>query len=496
MWLLPPLALALFVLPSLLAQPLGPDQGIYAAIADVINAGGMPYKDGFDVKGPGVFYLYAAAFSLGGSSVLAVRMMDAAVLLLLTGGVFAFLWQQGCRSGAAMGGLLVVLFVASFPIVVLGQPDYYALPLLLGLLVCALPARLSRRRWAMAGLLLALLVMLKIVYAVFALMLLPALLRDGWRGLVAGAVGFLLPMGLLVLWFWRQGALPALLDVYFVYNLTVHRGTAHGGSGWLFFWMPWISRDDNALLPRYVGLWMAALGQNMLVLLALAIAWVNRQQAIFRLLLLAQGAAMLMIALQNRHSLVHFQPLLLLSLLSLSLHWPQHYMQAGKRMVLAVPLLLFILSPVSQILIQPLQAWGLIAQTVVDGTERSLTGAYDAQVASFIRAHTTPAQRIYLWGFNGGIYHVAQRLPATRSTNALPQRVNTALREADARRELMHELAQQQPAAIIVQKNDMYSGYVESSEAALPSFPELAELIARDYTKQLSNPGYDVYLRR
>lgn len=43
--------------------PMTQDQGLYAAIGQVILRGGLPYRDAFDVKTPGVYYTYAAILS-------------------------------------------------------------------------------------------------------------------------------------------------------------------------------------------------------------------------------------------------------------------------------------------------------------------------------------------------------------------------------------------------------------------------------------------------
>src|SRR3954454_8475212 len=53
------LAALLVKAPSLLV-PMGQDQGLYHTVAEEILHGGAPYRDAWDPKPPGVFYVHAA----------------------------------------------------------------------------------------------------------------------------------------------------------------------------------------------------------------------------------------------------------------------------------------------------------------------------------------------------------------------------------------------------------------------------------------------------
>src|SRR5712691_6347835 len=54
----------------------GRDQGIYAAVADVMLRGGMPYRDAWDFKPPGIFVIYAATRAVLGSGQWAIRLVE------------------------------------------------------------------------------------------------------------------------------------------------------------------------------------------------------------------------------------------------------------------------------------------------------------------------------------------------------------------------------------------------------------------------------------
>src|ERR1700730_5240742 len=63
-------AAAVFVLLALLVKapqfvtPMGQDQGLYHTVAEEILRGGVPYRDAWDPKPPGAFYVHATVLSL------------------------------------------------------------------------------------------------------------------------------------------------------------------------------------------------------------------------------------------------------------------------------------------------------------------------------------------------------------------------------------------------------------------------------------------------
>jgi 4-amino-4-deoxy-L-arabinose transferase-like glycosyltransferase len=66
--------------------PIPGDQGLFSWAGDVIVRGGMPYVDAWDMKGPVVYYVYAAAQKAFGVHLWTIRIVDAA--LLITAAVF------------------------------------------------------------------------------------------------------------------------------------------------------------------------------------------------------------------------------------------------------------------------------------------------------------------------------------------------------------------------------------------------------------------------
>lgn len=85
--------------------PLERDEGEYAYIAAQITDGGVPYRDAFNQKSPGIFYLYALIFSLFGTNVAALRLFVAFYNLI---SIF-FIYRIGRKLADREFGLVAAL---------------------------------------------------------------------------------------------------------------------------------------------------------------------------------------------------------------------------------------------------------------------------------------------------------------------------------------------------------------------------------------------------
>jgi len=59
-----------------LYYPFGTDQGVFAYVARTIIKGDVPYKDAWDIKPPGIYFLYALGVKILGDSMVAIRIFD------------------------------------------------------------------------------------------------------------------------------------------------------------------------------------------------------------------------------------------------------------------------------------------------------------------------------------------------------------------------------------------------------------------------------------
>src|SRR5258708_1726550 len=88
--------------------PFGWDQGMFAAVGDVILRGGMPYRDGWEVKGPLAYYGFALAQWLFGRHMWSIRILDLALLLA---GMAALAGMVGRLASRAAGWWAAMVFV-------------------------------------------------------------------------------------------------------------------------------------------------------------------------------------------------------------------------------------------------------------------------------------------------------------------------------------------------------------------------------------------------
>jgi 4-amino-4-deoxy-L-arabinose transferase-like glycosyltransferase len=96
--------------------PLDRDEGWYGYIGQELLRGSIPYRDVFDQKPPGVFYIYAAIVALFGSTVESVRLATAGYVLLTLFGVYRLARYCHGRNAALLAALLYGIY-SSGPIV-------------------------------------------------------------------------------------------------------------------------------------------------------------------------------------------------------------------------------------------------------------------------------------------------------------------------------------------------------------------------------------------
>jgi hypothetical protein len=122
----------------------------------------------------------------------------------------------------------------------------------------------------------------------------------------------------------------------------------------------------------------------------------------------------------------------------------------------------------------------------------------DRAVARELRSRTRSGAHVFVWGFEPEpvISWLAERPPATRFIYNVPQR--TSWERERARADLLKDLALHPPAAIVVQKNDIFwavTGNELDSRRELPNFPALQSMLDDRYDPVASVEDFDIYLR-
>lgn len=507
---------------QVLAFSFGRDQGIYATVGEGMMRGQIPYRDLWDFKPPGIFLVYGFAQALFGKSMLAPRLVEVMGL-----GVSVWCCVRlaqtffGSRTVGYVGGAVASLIHAQLDFWHSGQPETFAGVLtLLGLVATAHEGKRTRvlYRYLLVGALFGCAALLKPPLGGGALVCAAYLSkREQLRNqatkswivpvLVVGA-GAVLPVVATLAWFWWKDGLYAMW-------WTLGKFTPGYTS------LGWVDRDAPEML--YYALEEAFFRFSALaaagVIAAVSITPMHGREREGVFLVLGVIALQVTgIAMQGKFFQYHYGATLpLVSFIAgLGLYKLfRRCLSGGVGGVLAFAAFLGVTVAMRQAVRDlPQNFWERSAmrlsylarhppferREVLDqelGYVADYNLAADREVSLEVRARTRPDQPIYIWGFEPVIYWLAEREPASRFIYNVPQRT---LWERDyARRELLADLRKKPPALFIVQQNDVFYGVTGDdldSRRALPTFPELDELVAARYELVKTIEDFQIYALR
>jgi hypothetical protein len=506
---------------QILLFAFGRDQGIYALVGEGLLHGKLPYRDLWDFKPPGIFFVYALAQAAFGKSMLAPRLLEVLGLFALVAcsGRLAQTFF-GNKTVGYVGGAIAALIHAELEFWHTGQPETFGgFVTVFALVLATEEGKRSRRfaRWAAVGLAFGCAALLKPPLGGGALVCAAYLARreqqssDALRArllpVLAVGCGFLLPIGALALWFWARGGLPAL---YWTMHDFTPGYTALG----------WAGRSAPAMfyyaLQEAFFKFSAVAAAGVIAAIAISPMHQREREGLFVVL----GVIALHvtgIAMQGKFFPYHYAATLPLIAFIGGLGFYKLWRRclgggAGGVMAYA----LFALACVAM-----RQAVGDLPQDFWDRSALRMKylfrltpfagrEALDAELASVadvnlsadravaleVRAHTRGDAPVFVWGFEPVIYWLAARPPATRFIYDVPQR--TPWQRGYARAELMRELRARPPAAIVVQRNDVFpmvTGDTLDSHRALATFPELATLIDEQYELASTIEDFELFLK-
>jgi hypothetical protein len=504
---------ALLLVAPMLLYPFGRDQGMFACGADVLRRGGTLYRDFWDVKPPGVYYLYWLSFLAFGRSMLAPRVMDLLFSLATAGGLVII----GRRLVSPWAGLAAALLFLSRYALCFGywdtaQADGFAsLPLTVAALVMLEAERRSSWRLAiLCGALIGFAVIAKFTLGIFLLLPLVVLAVSRREGLVprlARAAGYLLGcalvVGVVVLPIWRAGALEDMWETMFSWNSTYATIRGSGfrvivGQTWRF----WFGRDY--LVLRLMG---------MFALIGLATLVLRREGDRLRWTPAAWLALMLVqVCAQGKYFGYHWLPLLppftLLAGIGITGVWlalrvrvkPVSVAKGVAAAGLAMMLALLVVGYRATFSKEIARVIGRMPTATYldsfrDRQDYSLTA--DQQVAAFLRERTTPERSIFIWGFEPVIYFLADRPPASRFVCHPP--LVTSWSPPEWREELIRDLTQQRPDYIVIAHNDQMPWVTlrpYDSWNELDFYPALADLLRHNYRPEVRIEDLDLWRRK
>jgi 4-amino-4-deoxy-L-arabinose transferase-like glycosyltransferase len=405
----------LLYLPAL-ATPFERDEGVYATVAQGLLEGKIPYRDLFDNKPPLVYGWYALSFLLFGETVVAPRILAS---FLLSGTTLCLYGQVRMLFPKRVALLAAALFALSTGVPFLAlhanTEAYMVLPLVASLVVFTIGMRRERMGWFVAaGLFSGAAIMTKQVafwnlFALAAVAVIWRLRTDGWRPgafkpaglLFAGAA---LGVALVSIPFVATGAVGDLYYANVSYNWLYVGVLSAGerlanflyGSSYVFF----------AVAPLIVGsAWgvFTILRRRRRPLDYLVVAW-----ALASLAGVATGGRFF------PHYFLHLMPALAVLTAVVA-----HEFIKGRRirrwrptaLALAGGLTVLALGTNAVMYLAPREAQEEIAPTVAEQKEWERDSRL---VGLYIKARTTPEDRIFNFGREAQIYFHADRDPAVR----------------------------------------------------------------------------------
>lgn len=478
-------------LPSLVRPMLEPDEATFASVATLINEGGRLYAEGgVDNKWPGIYWTYAAVFRVFGRNAMgAVHAFELLVVLatgLLCGWCARELAPEARKDrtfwlAVLWNGVFSAVF---YPKMIAANTEIFmALPATaaFALTLRSLRARAPGPWLAAAGALVG----VACLYKQVALVALPlpvvaALLeRRPLRARLAGAAaplgGCVAVLGAVGGWLWHQGT----ADDWWRWTIASLAG-ARLGLG-------------TVALKAAVGVgWFAC---SALVVVAAAAARARRWRrgaggerlAVTWLLLGCLGVA------AGGQFFGHYFLQIVPALAVLGALELDGWVGAPpdrRRLLLvgaatAVPAALFTtaafaLDPISE---RPAPPPGFV------------------ETARYVREHTPPDARIFVWGLGSVFYLAADRVPATRFP-AFLRRLDRGANEPPERGwdagpdvwdTVMRDFATHPPALIL---DTAPADYFDFRNYPMARFPRLAAYVAEGYVKVASFQGVDVYRPR
>ena len=525
------LCIALLLL-QILTFGYGRDQGIYAVVARTMLDGGMPYRDAWDFKPPGIFLIYALSRALLGGGQWAIRLLEVLGLAgMVLGMVHLARRWWGQPSAGLLAGALAVLVHTQLDFWHTAQPESFGGMLIIAGLCVGTSRAASRRPRLMHGLsgvLFGCAGLLKPPLAgagaVFALWVMaespPApdevgrdrslvqqargLVRRGAEPVLSVLCGGALPFAACFVWFWARGAFGPMWDALFVF--TPHY-TAIGYEGSSLPGLLYYSVEE--WLVTYSALLLVG---NVLLLLGGPVLWRVRGVG---LLVGIVAIQLLGVAMQAKYFPYHYGAVWPPTAMLAARGWWWLWERATRRGWLAVLGFACLLGVVGRARSATKDVaesfWTRFAMRIdlfrhserdlarVDGlaSVADVNAGENRAVANLLRDRVPHGQPVYIWGFEPVIYDLGDLACASRYIYNVPQRVSWAAERSRAA--LMGDLEAHPPAAIVVVHNDVFpmvTGDNADSAALLAGFAPLRSLIEQHYQHVERIGDLDVYLRQ
>lgn len=515
-----------FLLANLLSFDYGRDQGIYALVARAITHGGIPYRDVWDFKPPGIHFLFALARALFGSAPWAIRAVEAACWATVPLCFSRFVIHRGGPATLGLlGGVLATYIEVRTEYWHTAQPESFGGVFLVWALTLVTTAEktivIERDlwRWGLAGFLFGSAGLLKpplgggliplfwVWTAERADRLEAGRLRRAIGSLALSAIlGAAAPVAITVAYFVRRHGLGDLVDVLF--RFAPHYTALGGGL-----------RRFPANLER-ATLELLAYFSPMLAVAPLAFTPFldadRREQVGARSLAAIAFFPWLGVALQAKFFPYHYEGclpfvcLLVVAVYARALDWlerraPRPIVRGAAVAMLACGFCVFgeYINPKAvfwdrvfmrlDALAHPLRRAQLQDEMTSEGDVRS---AENRRLSEWLRATTPADASVFIWGFEPVVYDASRRRCSSRYVYNVAQRLSWSHEASCAT--LRRELEADPPIAVAVEKEDRFmdvTGNTQDSEAAIAACAWFPGWLAGNYSRQWESAKFTVYRR-
>jgi len=417
------------------------DIGTWSYIGKAILEGQVPYRDVWDHKAPGLYYIYALIFSVLTPSLLGLKIGEIIAVLLAAPLIYWLSRKFGFRRiPAALTMLIYSLFISVANSEVGGLTDetYVHHPILIGYILLGSLIICNPRRSVnflsiafAAGFAFAVAFLIRqtaILHVIVAVIVLAMLYlssrssrerRMGIGSMMALFTGFAIPVGVTFFYFWRNGALSDLIDQAFLFNVNYlnvresipemlirfHGELLRGFSEFTVLWL--LSAIGIALAVISRRNWLRG-GEALIVLMFLAdvLSWaVSLRFRFVDMALLVPSLALL-----TGYAL---------SKLEIETWWKEirrrravdRRMEIGSGVTIALALFLLILTivPLSNVWLDGARS---ARRAAIYGIETPRGAAED--ILAVIDSNVDPGDQVYLWGYRSGYYFLEDRTSPTR----------------------------------------------------------------------------------
>jgi hypothetical protein len=522
-WLFTGLALVfLRALPNI-RFPLERDSATYCLVAEWMLRGLRLYRDLWDNKPPGIFYLYVPIVKLFGPVMWCVGVMDVVWLLLISYCIFRFVQRYLGAAAATIAILFNAGWHSDQGYVHAGQPETYLMLCVFTAYLLMLPeGRWPQARGFLAGLVMGAAFWLKYNAVIFfpCVMLLPFVDFSGLDHAPRHA-----NLAISLRQWIRQACLAIAGFLLAVITMLGHL--------WMIGVWPWFKEEQFEVLPRYGAmvferthpLLLIAIFQTYrhllpwneaIVAVALLVAWKRKElfatAPVFCMGLAGYGLTVS----QGRFHPYYFEttyPFIAMcwgyvwvrafqGLNNLGRKFAQRRWQLA-RVLLWLAFLNFIYASFITEIFRINEQYHSLVFWYRDPDRSYAVYLWDLYldklhdqmaVIDYLKRNSALEDEVYIWGTAPAINFLSQRRPATRFVSNLGLISPWGLERW--RTELVHDLRKKPPRFIVVARHDPISGVSYThldSEEMLQRYPALAELIGCQYQPEKNFHDFEIY---